>query len=87
MISRLHRAFLCRCFRRTALAFFNEGQNGREMEKPRAFDLPRLADRNAAEMSLARAFVKFSAAESREMFRADFGRANPHGQAVGSFRE
>ena len=58
-----------------------------EMEKPRAFDLPRLADRNAAEMSFARAFVKFRAAKSAVKFRADFWRANPDGQAVGSFRE
>jgi len=52
------------------------------MEKPRAFDLPRLADGYRANRARACQFIEFGAAESREMFRALFGAANPYRASV-----
>ena len=53
------------------------------MEKPRASDLAGRADAYASEISFARAFVKFGAAEPRVKFHALLGAANPDGPAVG----
>lgn len=61
----------------------DEIQDGLKIEKPRALHLARRADGHAAEVSLARAFIKFGAAESAVKFQAGFRRANPNGQAVG----
>jgi len=53
------------------------------MEKARAFHLAGFADADTAEVSLARALVKFGAAEAAIKLHAVFRCANPNGQSVG----
>ena len=59
--------------RRLLLTPGDKIQNGLQMEKPGAFDLPRFPDGYGAEMAFARAFVQFSAAKSRPMVNPLFG--------------
>jgi len=58
-------------------------QDGLQMEKPRPFHLAGFTDGHAAEMPLARAFVKFGTAETTVKFHALLWGAYPDGQAVG----
>ena len=58
-------------------------QDGLQMEKPRPLYLSGFTDADAAEVALARAFVKFGARKSAMMLNAVFWRAYPDGQAVG----
>jgi hypothetical protein len=53
------------------------------MGKPRSLHLSELTDADTAEVSLARAFVKFGAGRSAVKFHTLLWWAYPDGQAVG----
>ena len=57
------------------------------MEKPGAFGLARLADADAAEVSLARSLIKLGPRESAVKLQTVLGWPYPDGQAVGLILE
>lgn len=73
-------------YRPLSLTLGDKVQYGLQVKKAGSFNLPRFPDGYAAEVSLARAFVKFGTGKAAVKFYPLFGRAYPDGQAVGLVR-
>jgi hypothetical protein len=63
-------------------ALLDEGEDGGQIEKPRAFNLPRVPDTHGADQVFPGQLGELGAAEPAVKVHALFGAANPDGQAV-----